>query len=168
MLTLPPVELYTDLLPWPEFCDESANLTAREWKYVCKTPDQRVKYLNIDLSDNKFYTEYMLGIINARSGKNFKIHRVYANGQFHSQNGILHIDDICEEAWTFIQYMNDEWYVTWGGSTVFFEEGVCSSITPIPNAGILFKSNILHGGLEPTRDATEMRMTVAYKLLEVT
>ena len=37
----------------------------------------------------------------------------------------------------------------------------------IPNTGVIFKSNIPHAGLEPTRHFTYVRMTVAFKLTEI-
>jgi hypothetical protein len=167
----PPIEVYDNLLPWIEFDRAYADLSMGDWKYVNKTGDHYsttpVKYLSMDLSENKFYTEKMLKIINERTGRNFIIHRIYANGQVHGQNGILHIDDTRDNAWTFLQYMNVEWYVTWGGHTVFYHEKQPSSYIPTPNSGVLFKANILHSGLEPTSACDTMRVVIAYKLLEV-
>jgi len=41
------------------------------------------------------------------------------------------------------------------------------AIEPIFNRAILFKSNMYHKGLAPSRFSTQLRITIAFKLREV-
>jgi hypothetical protein len=64
--------------------------------------------------------------------------------------------------------MNENWNVKWGGQTVLYKDHTKNiSIMPEPNKAIMFKSNIVHVGLEPTRHFIGLRTTVAFKLTKV-
>lgn len=121
-----------------------------------------------ELINNKFYTEDFLDKIQELSGKKFTINRLYANGQTYGTPGDLHIDSQLDFDYTFLYYANIEWNIKWGGATVIYiDDQNYLNITPIPNSGILFKSNYLHAGLEPTRHYPDLRITVAFKLREL-
>lgn len=118
-----------------------------------------------ELIDNSVYTQEVLNIINKRTSENFIIDRVYANGQTHGQPGHMHIDADDANTWTCLLYMNPFWNIEWGGETVISptpHEVV--HILPKPNSAVLFKSNILHFGSEPSRHFRGLRITVAFKL----
>ena len=118
-----------------------------------------------ELINDDFYSKQLLDRINNLTNVEHKLNRVYANGQTYGLCGDLHTDDINENCYTFIIYMNCYWNVKWGGATVFYEnEDNFVAVLPRPNVGLYFKSNILHVGLEPTRHCKDLRMTVALKL----
>jgi hypothetical protein len=121
-----------------------------------------------ELIDNVFFNEVFLRRIEFLTKKKFVIDRLYANGQSHGQPGSLHIDSENEQSWTFLYYANPHWNINWGGSTIFYKnEKEYDQALFIPNTGIIFKSNILHAGLEPTKSFNYVRMTVAFKLTEI-
>ena len=121
-----------------------------------------------ELIDNAFFNTTFLKRIEFLTKKKFKIDRLYANGQSYGQVGNLHTDSEEEQSWTFVYYANRCWNINWGGSTVFFKnEKEFDQALFIPNTGVIFKSNIPHAGLEPTRHFTYVRMTVAFKLTEI-
>ena len=68
--------------------------------------------------------------------------------------------------YTFLYYVQPNWLPEWGGQTVFYDdnEKMVFQQFPTPNLGILFNSEILHAGLEPTRLCKLLRVTVAFKL----
>lgn len=121
-----------------------------------------------ELISNKDYTDTVFNKICQITNKEFKLHKVSANGQTHGQPGHLHIDLDSPNGYTFLLYMNSYWHVEWGGSTVLYDHntGKVEQILPIPNTGVLFKGNLLHYGSEPSRHCKVLRMSVAFKLIE--
>ena len=117
-----------------------------------------------ELSDDSFYNDKFLNRIKEITKKNFSLDRVYANGQTYGLPGSLHTDSKEKSSYTFLYYVNKEWDVTWGGSTIFYHNNEYKSMLPLPNCGILFAADKLHAGLEPTRHCKELRITVAFKL----
>lgn len=160
-------ELYTDVFEPDVFhqCYEKLN-SSSGWKYAGFSNDvSPIRFWFHDLNNDPTYTVYGLARINKLTGRQFKIDRVYANGQTHGLSGDLHQDHTEPNKYTFLMYMNPEWKVTWGGTTVFYiDDNHSTGVMPKPNCGVLFPSNIWHAGLEPTRHCHELRITVAYKL----
>jgi hypothetical protein len=137
-----------------------------------------------DLMTDDLFTKVLFQKICDVTETKFKLLRVYANGQTYGLSGELHVDSSKSNAYTFLYYTNPNWHLHWGGSTVFTEikNPIKNKLTlpnqksdisisevnhflPKPNAGIFYKSNITHAGLEPTRHCKELRITVSYKLL---
>lgn len=130
--------------------------------------DSPTTFWFMDLNNNPFFTDVFFQKIQRLTNKQFILHRVYANGQTHGLSGSLHIDDEDEKGYTFLYYANPSWNTAWGGGTLFWESEECHYTQHfIPNTGILFKANIPHAGLEPTRHCYELRITVAFKLSEI-
>jgi predicted 2-oxoglutarate/Fe(II)-dependent dioxygenase YbiX len=121
------------------------------------------------LLDDEMYVHSLIEHFLMR--RNLKVLRVYANGQFYGQNGSFHQDDLRPGTWTFLLYCNDivrDEIDEWHGQTEFkLEDDRITSQQPVPNLGILFRSDIPHRGLAPSKHVTEMRVTVAWKLQEI-
>jgi Rps23 Pro-64 3,4-dihydroxylase Tpa1-like proline 4-hydroxylase len=124
----------------------------------------------LELINDPLFTETIFNKLKQVTGKEFELNRVYANGQTHGLCGSFHVDSPHETDFTFLYYVNPYWDAVWGGSTQFYDP--ISKTVDIqaftPNKGVLFKSNILHVGMEPTRHCKDLRVTVAYKLTEKT
>lgn len=149
------------------FLEKYQELRDSEWKYSGFSNENSYMFWFHDLSNNNFYIN-MLPKIEELCQQKFKINRVYANGQTFGQPGSLHIDDKNDDAYTFLIYMNPYWNIHWGGNTVFYrDENNYTSYTPKPNVGLIFKSNLLHAGLDPSRECKELRITLAYKLEKI-
>ena len=112
----------------------------------------------------------MLNLIKEKTGCQFNLIRVYANGQTHGLSGNWHQDEevLSNKFKTFLYYVNPTWDPVWGANTVFTDpvHGVYSQIFE-PNTGLLFNSNIYHVGLEPTRHCRDLRVSIAFKLEEL-
>lgn len=99
----------------------------------------------------------------------WKLERVYANGHSFGQNGSFHQDSTEPGAWTFLLYVNEidaAAMNSWGGQTEFETSQGRIVQVPEPNLGILFKSNIYHRGLGPSRYVNNLRVTIAWKLIK--
>jgi len=152
----------TDFNKVASFVFESNN-----WTMSGRSNDFTPKFWYLDLTQEKFFTEYLLQKICNLCQKEFKLKRVYANGQTFGQDGAFHQDDTEPNTYTFIIYMNtiDDCDIErWGGETQFkVDEGFLSFI-PVTNSGLLFDSRLWHRGMGPNRHVDVMRVTVAWKL----
>jgi hypothetical protein len=131
---------------------------------------QKGKFWYMDLMDMQPFREYIFGLIEKVAGRKFKLHRVYANGQAYGQDGDYHQDDTDPKSWTFILYTNDilpNEIDDWGGATLFKTDNGIMYQPPITNLGILFRSDLWHRGLAPSKHINELRRTVAWKLSEL-
>jgi len=120
-------------------------------------------FSNKSLNGHDIFANQILNKIRKRTGDDFVLKRVYANGQDIGEDGEFHQDDTDPDAWTFLLYMNT---IEDGGETEF-QVGDDKTILrqkAILNTGILFKADILHRGLGP-KSGTETRITVAWKLM---
>jgi hypothetical protein len=142
------------------------------WHGGFSEDENAVNFWFMNLMNDVFFTEYMLNKIKIITEKNFVIDRVYANGQTYGLSGTYHQDapdlntnnkNIYK---TFLYYVNSNWKSEWGGSTLFKQNEEVYTQPFIPNNAILFDSPIYHVGLEPTRHCKDLRVTVAFKLIE--
>ena len=131
-----------------------------------KSTDLTFWYLPLD--HDTFFTTKLVEKINQYTRKNFVLERVYANGQTYGLSGSLHRDkeNGNNQYYTFLYYVQPNWLPEWGGQTVFYDdnEKMVFQQFPTPNLGIIFNSEILHAGLEPTRFCSILRVTIAFKL----
>ena len=123
--------LYENLLPNDIFQNLYSNLRNRtNWAFTNTSlskedlnkfqSEDDIVFWTLPLNEDTIFTEILLDKINEVTQKKFKIIRVYANGQSHGQSGDLHADDLREDAYTFLYYVNPVWNLKWGGATVFY------------------------------------------------
>ena len=144
-----------------------------------------------NLENEVYFNHFLFNLIQSKLDKKFNILRIYANGQTAGQNGTAHPDNKTDEYRrdvTFLYYPNLKWRYSWGGHLVFLDEVqgsymdvrkqyVLHDITPstkvseivtyVPNRAILFPSHIWHHSLEPNRSFNGLRISLAYKLVEI-
>ena len=137
------------------------------WKFSARSNENDYTFFYMPLLDNKFFTGEFFEVIKQKIGKNYVIDRVHANGQTYGLCGSLHTDNTDDDCYTFLYYANPYWDVQWGGGTAFYSAMESQHVPYIPNSAILFKSNILHVGLEPTRHCRELRKTVSFQLRRI-
>jgi hypothetical protein len=142
------------------------TLRANGWGFGHRSCGNGLSFWNLPLNDNKFFTEYLFNKLQEKVGIKFDLVRVYANGQTYGLSGSAHKDDERDGAKTFLVYVNPIWDVHWAGNTVFYDDKEAVQSVPMPNKAILFDSAITHFGLEPSRHCNELRVTVAYKLMQ--
>jgi hypothetical protein len=147
----------------------SKTLKGNEWVFGQKSISQSstgFPFWQLELTNDQFFSKHFVGLIERAVNKKFEMIHVYANGQTHGQPGSTHLDNPEPNYWTFLFYVNPEWNIEWGGETVFSTENGMLAVTPEPNSGILFNSNIPHFGRDPSRHYSGLRVTVAFKLKE--
>lgn len=163
----------------PENIFRFRNFTSPdEWKKVKETiergkweltgtsiPEQEAcKFWHMDLTHDEFFTKTLFERIPHGP---WKLERVYANGHSTGQNGEFHTDSTKQKSWTFMLYANDidnKIIDRWGGTTEFETKDGRFSQIPEPNLALLFKADISHRGLAPSRYVNSLRVTIAWKL----
>lgn len=116
--------------------------------------------------DEKYFTDYLLNIIQEKTNQKFSLYTVYANGHTYGTRGSFHQDWYEDNGRTFLYYANSEWDVEWGGKTIFdLGNGKYYYHLPKPNTAIYFPGIIPHTAESTTRLFTGLRLTVAWKLI---
>lgn len=162
---------YANFLTPDEF-QKAVDLTrfSGNWKFSQSSNEEdSLTFWYLELTQDPFFSDYLMNKIRLVTGQDFKLDRVYANGQTHGLCGNIHRDrQVCEdgEYRTFLIYTHPEWYLAWGGSTIIYDERTKleTFIPPKPNHAVMFDSKMPHIGLEPTRHCKQLRTSVAFKL----
>lgn len=163
-----PFDKYHDFLTIGEFGKAKNLVREGKWTLKGKSVDNGLEFWFMDLINNPYFSDYLVNKISSLSNLKLKLIRVYANGQTFGQNGSFHQDDERDDALTAVLYMNeidDSVLDEWGGETQFRFNGDIVACQPVTNSLIVFKSNIFHRGLAPSRFSPDMRVTIAWKFI---
>ena len=141
------------------------------WKHDSKSHDLSAVYAwKALMSEEDPLCKQLVTKIEKLSGKKYKTLRFHANGQTFGQDGEFHIDDIKENVYTFLIYVSpitEENVDIIGGFTQIKLGTIIINIEPYIKRGLLFKSNMIHRGMAPSRLSDMLRVTLAIKLEEV-
>jgi hypothetical protein len=133
-----------------------------------KDHKDNIPFWKLPLDHEPFFTQHMFNMIEQNTEMKFELLEVYCNGQTYAQDGYPHIDNVHGETHTFLYYANKDWNLTWGGQTVLLVDGKKVGIDPYPNRAILFSTDLVHYGEAYNQFCRDLRMTVCYKLREIT
>lgn len=186
MYSFSDIKEYDHFLSEQEFLKVESLLREPKWSFsnISSTEFKHKVFWVMNLNDNPFFSEVLFNNILSKIGSNYKLDRVYANGQTYGLNGAPHPDDVDNLCYTFLLYMNREWDLLWGGDTVFLnryfdsdsgteklfdgdQTNKTKKITPIPNKAVFFPGVISHYAESPARDYFGLRVTLAYKLRRI-
>lgn len=123
------------------------------------------------LDKNPHFYDVIFNKIKNTFKKNFKLLSIQTNGQTRGQDGDFHIDYLEDNAYTCLIYFSDitrENINTVGGYTLIKTQNGTVCVEPFLNRLVIFKSNMLHRGLAPSSESNILRVSVAFRLLEVT
>jgi hypothetical protein len=166
-----PLQLIDDFLTPQELKKVSDIIHKVGWEYKGRSSDTSTRFWFADLSKYSLLTDEIFEKIQINLKKKFKLHRVYANGQTYGQDGTFHIDDNRDNIYTFIIYLSDISPTNVdiiGGFTQFKINNSIVNVEPYMNRCIFFKSNIVHRGLAPSRMTDLLRVSIAFKLIDIT
>jgi len=131
-----------------------------------KSTNEGMEFLNMDVTDNPYYNTELLNHINQKLNTNFKLGRVYFNGQWFGRDGAFHIDDDDGNNHTVIIYTNQVYTFGWGGFTEFIDPETKENVTVTPTLyrAVSFPANILHKAYAFTQQDCPMRTSLNFKL----
>lgn len=151
----------------------STKLSTKKWVFGHTSVKKTTPFWAMELINDAYFTEYLKEIIEKTFSKKFRIIRVYANGQTPGQDGSFHTDSEDPNTFTACFYTNNvsfEDNKNTGGNLVIKlpEKKYDISIEPRNNRLVLFPSNYLHRGLSFHFDIKEMRICIAWKMVDLT
>jgi hypothetical protein len=170
------IKIFDDFLTYEEL-EKCKNATSRpKWSFgqISMSSPISTPFWMMVLDDDEFFNTHLFSKIQYKTGKLFKLERVYANGQTFGQDGTYHQDAVDDGYYTFCVYINkqitSETADSIGGEFVFKTPNrsnkVCSvcMIEPTYNKGLFFPSNIFHKGLAFNRYNKGLRISITWKL----
>lgn len=93
--------------------------------------------------------------------------RVYANSHTFGVEGYVHTDNRdTENYFSTIYYAHPVWHQNWAGDTVFYtrdQSDIVTSVYPKPGRTITFHGALPHCARAPSRDCTELRVSIVIK-----
>ncbi len=125
------------------------------------------EFLTMDVSGDPYYNTELLKHINSKLNTNYKLGRVYFNGQWFGREGDFHTDHDDPKSHTVIIYTNQTYTWGWGGFTEFIDPEVhnCHKIVaPVLYRAVHFPANILHKAYAFTHQDCPMRTSLNFKL----
>jgi hypothetical protein len=164
------IERYFDFLTQEKYNQLTKIVEKLQWNYAGYSTNESNsnKFWYSELMNHPFFMEWLFEI-EWLSNKKFKIDRLYANGQTLGQDGSWHVDSHnTDTGYTFIYYLNDFNEVSLIGETYFMVDGQPVAVTPIANSGVLFNHRYEHKGMAPRKGFNDLRVTIAFKLTEIT
>ena len=165
------IHIHENFLSSDEFTKVLGVISNNGWKYDGRTSDNSPRFWFMDLIKQSLFTTDIFEKIQITTNKKFKLERVYANGQTYGQDGMFHIDDERDDTYTFMIYIspitpNNVDFI--GGFTQFKIDNSTVNVEPYMNRSVYFKSNIVHRGLAPSRETDLLRISIAFKLIDIT
>ena len=165
------IHIHENFLSSDEFTKVLEVIYKNGWKHDGKTSDNSPRFWFMDLIKNSLFTRDIFEKIQNTMNKKFKLQRVYANGQTYGQDGMFHIDDYRDDTYTFMIYISPitaDNVDLIGGFTQFKIDNSIVNVEPYMNRSVCFKSNIVHRGLAPSRETDLLRISIAFKLIDIT
>ena len=119
------------------------------------------QFLYLDVSEEKYFNTYIFKQIKKHLDGEYKLERIYFNGQWSGREGRLH-NDQCDR--TVLFYVSEYQY-GWGGFTEIMTSTTEPTIIhPLKNRLLIFPGTIMHKGYSFSYQSSPMRISLAFKL----
>jgi len=134
------------------------------WTSQKSAPNDDSDFQMYDVSELEYFNSDLLNYVNSKLDSDFKLERVYFNGQDYGHNGAWHPDS--DIGYTLLTYLNPDVDLDWGGETEFEETpGIVKQVSPQYNTSVIFKGSIPHRGLAFNNENASKRISLAFKLI---
>ena len=134
-----------------------------KWKVQRSDPTKKehLEFIMLDVSNEEFYNKYLFDKVKQHLDGEYKLDRVYFNGQWSGREGSFH-NDLCDI--TVLFYVSDYEY-GWGGFTEVMTAATSPTIIhPLQNRLFIFPGRIVHKGYSFCYQSCPMRVSLAFKL----
>ena len=134
------------------------------WTSQKSAPNDDSDFQMYDVSELEYFNSDLLNYVNSKLDSDFKLERVYFNGQDYGHDGAWHPDS--DIGYTLLTYLNPDVDLDWGGETEFEETpGIVKQVSPQYNTSVIFKGSIPHRGLAFYNENAPKRISLAFKLI---
>jgi len=134
------------------------------WTSQKSAPNDDSDFQMYDVSELEYFNSDLLNYVNSKLDSDFKLERVYFNGQDYGHDGAWHPDS--DIGYTLLTYLNPDVDLDWGGETEFEETpGIVKQVSPQYNTSVIFKGSIPHRGLAFNNENAPKRISLAFKLI---
>jgi len=164
------INRYANVLSQDEYNTLKMIVKNLKWEYSGQSIEGSSgnKFWFSDLSGNPFFTDFFLERLQELTKNKYILDKVYANGQTLGQDGGWHTDSDFDNRYTFLYYYNDCMDISLIGDTYFKDDDdIPLAVSPVPNSAILFNHTIPHYGAAPKQAYNDLRVTIAFKLTEL-
>ena len=126
---------------------------------------------SVDFAPEKFEKLELIGktsrklLLDFFPSDKFNLQRSYVNMCHYGDVALPHRDcKVGVNNITVLYYVNAEWKHSWGGETMFYENGESkAAVLPKPGRFVIFRGAIEHSGTIPSRICSVSRLTLALK-----
>ena len=126
------------------------------------TNKEHLEFLMLEVSNEEFYNKYLFDKVKQHLDGEYKLERIYFNGQWSGREGDFH-RDLCDV--TVLLYCSPYQY-GWGGFTEIMTSPTEPILVhPLENRLCIFKGSIIHKGYSFSYQHCPMRKSLAYKLI---
>jgi len=166
------LQLIDDLLPAELQRDVFAACMEPRWSFGNRSSEEQssrpfwlMDLTNVDAVDRLW--SHVKPELERMAGTQLRVLRQYANGHTYGLGGRPHHDDTRPGTFTLLYFPMLSWKPEWEGETLFFSAGghVVAGVAIAPNRAVFFDSRMAHSGRAPSRDCSELRVTIALKLI---
>ena len=96
------------------------------WTSQKSAPNDDSDFQMYDVSELEYFNSDLLNYVNSKLDSDFKLERVYFNGQDYGHDGAWHPDS--DIGYTLLTYLNPDVDLDWGGGTSWHCQTSVSSI----------------------------------------
>ena len=146
-----------------DFKKVEERIVDASWTFQCGNPinKEKLPFLLWEVSHEEFYNKYLFDKVKQHLDGEYKLRRVYFNGQWSGREGDFHNDN-CDV--TVLLYVSDYEY-GWGGFTEIMTSSTSPTIIhPLKNRLLIFPGKIMHKGYAFSYQTCPMRISLAFKL----
>jgi hypothetical protein len=164
------IKVVDNFLNQEELMEAHRIIETKGWYFSEESNKRGLSFWSMNLMNEDFFTCKMVQKIKDAFDVKLKLNKVYANGQTFGLDGSYHTDSRYEDDYTFLLYLSEikaKNVDVVGGHTQFKIDDTIKTVEPIYNRGVLFKSNILHRGLAPSRLSGILRISIAFKMTSI-
>lgn len=157
------IKIFNDFLSEDDL-DLISNYVKRinSWDIQTSTKNSSSQFLYYDVSSEEYFNTYLCEKIKKKLEFNYKLERIYFNGQWFSGNGDFHTDGTSVTVLIYIS----EYQFGWGGFTEFIlSDNENLIVTPVQNRMICFPGHLIHKAYSFAYQDRPMRVSLAYKFI---
>ena len=154
------VDSFLDKIDFKKVVDRTVNASWNIQRSI-STNEEHFDFLYLDVSNEEFYNKYLFDKVKQHLDGEYKLQRIYFNGQWSGREGNFHNDN-CDV--TVLFYVSDYEY-GWGGFTEIMTSSTSPTIIhPLQNRLLIFPGRIMHKGYSFSYQTCPMRISLAFKL----